>query len=532
MAFNPDEYLAKKDVPFDPDAYITQKTTEPPSVIGSGLRGLTSGVTLGYDDELQGAMGAAGRAAGIKNLGSFHPLDPNSHLEYDSPTLSPDELMNAYRSNRDASRAQQALDIKTNPKASFAGNLAGGLMNPLKMAPLVGGAITGLGNSEADLTHGDVLGAAKDTGTGAVLGKTIDAGLGLAGKGIGAIANSEPIQNISKKVSDWLKDKAELQILRAVGAQKGSFNKLNNLGDTRPNEAGRYILDHDIAPIFSNTSDMAEKNLAQRAKDAANRDQLYSKVDALGASEFNPHEAASEMEKSLGGFRQDSDLSAQVAKKNQLADTLQAVKLRGPNKIPLKEAQDLIEELAEEANWSGVGNRSAKEEFARQAAMAGRKQLNESIGRTGEKLGEPLLQPAVEKTNRNMMSSYDVEKFIKNKLAQENGNRSFGLTDAIIAAPALAAGLISPHTTMSTIPATIAAIGAKKLGEKYGHKVAAHSAEGLGNLIAQAPEAFGKYSKVLQDAASRGPSALAATQAILSQKPDFQALMKKLTGTE
>ena len=42
------------------------------------------------DDEITGAVGAAGRLAGIKNLGAWKPLDPNSHLEYASAPLSKD----------------------------------------------------------------------------------------------------------------------------------------------------------------------------------------------------------------------------------------------------------------------------------------------------------------------------------------------------------------------------------------------------------------------------------------------------------
>jgi hypothetical protein len=165
-----------------------------PTISASALRGAASGVSAGFDDELTGALGAAGRLAGYKNLGSWKPFDPDSHLQSTDTPLSRSEIMDAYRSNRDAVRADEQADLATNPKATIAGNLAGAFMSPVgKLAAgsvaadatkgqklvqamktsAMQGAVYGAGSSNADLTQGDVGDAAWDTAKGAGLGAAV-----------------------------------------------------------------------------------------------------------------------------------------------------------------------------------------------------------------------------------------------------------------------------------------------------------------------------------------------------------------------
>lgn len=165
------------------DTVVDDKPPEEPSALNADLRGIASGVTGSFDDEIQGALGAAGRVAGVKNLGSWKPLEPDSHLEYDSPTLDRSELVKSYVANRDAARADKAIDRENFPIRTAAANVAGTVASPLSSLGLVGGgAAIGLGNSNADLTQGDLAGAAKDTAKGAVLAKV----LGSLGSKIGA----------------------------------------------------------------------------------------------------------------------------------------------------------------------------------------------------------------------------------------------------------------------------------------------------------------------------------------------------------
>lgn len=135
------------------------------------LRGAAQGATFGFADELQGGLGAA------KDV-----LTGDATL---------DKVMDAYRKNRDSAREQYKQSEDRSPTASFVGNLAGGiapallsggtaaapeaatLLTRLLNAGRVGGsagAIMGLGNSEADITKGELGKAIDDTGEGLVGG--------------------------------------------------------------------------------------------------------------------------------------------------------------------------------------------------------------------------------------------------------------------------------------------------------------------------------------------------------------------------
>jgi len=176
-----------------------------PSESESGIRGAISGFTASMDDEITGGLGAVGRVFGVKNLGSAKPFDPNSHYEIASEPLSVDEIVKAYRENRDAIRDEQKLDMATNPKATIAGNLAGAIVSPvgkLKAAKganalttamktgAVQGAAYGAGASDSDLTKGEVGQFAKDTAMGAGVGAAIPPSIKVAGASLNAGANA------------------------------------------------------------------------------------------------------------------------------------------------------------------------------------------------------------------------------------------------------------------------------------------------------------------------------------------------------
>lgn len=156
----------------------------PPSIPGTLLRSGISGVTLGFDDEIQGGLDAVGSA--IKGEGM-------------------DQWANAYRSARDEARRVKALDEETNPKTAFAGNILGGLANPAKLGLLAGGGIAGLGYSNADLTQGEVLDAAKDTAQGMAIAKVIGTATPYAAKGAKKLYGAG--KNASGKVFDYLAKK-------------------------------------------------------------------------------------------------------------------------------------------------------------------------------------------------------------------------------------------------------------------------------------------------------------------------------------
>jgi hypothetical protein len=138
---------------------------EEPGMIESGLRGLEQGATLGFGDELNGAMSTL--------------LDT---LTGRNKNLS---ILDDYAKQRDESRAAFKAAEDAHPYISGAANLAGGIAPALltggaslpeqgiagaaKLGALYG-AVGGLGNSEADLTRGQVGQSIRDTATGGVMG--------------------------------------------------------------------------------------------------------------------------------------------------------------------------------------------------------------------------------------------------------------------------------------------------------------------------------------------------------------------------
>lgn len=150
-----------------------------PDVSGleSAGRGAVQGATFSFADEGYGLAKALG--------GTLTGADGS--------------FADRYRGARDESRALDQAAEEANPKSYRAGEFGGALatafvpgLGEIGAAKGLGGALAGgaalgaaqgLGSSEADLTRGDVGGAAVDTGLGALIG----AGAGAVGHGAGKV---------------------------------------------------------------------------------------------------------------------------------------------------------------------------------------------------------------------------------------------------------------------------------------------------------------------------------------------------------
>lgn len=176
-AFDPDAYLREKLAPpFDPDKYLHEKQiagrAESMTPVDSALRGAAQSATMGFGDEIEGAVQAAGRKLLPDSLGGGGAQD----------AARPFAAL--YRESRNVARDENEAASRANPKTYFGGELAGGLA-PSAIAPggssiaakLLGvagqGAVQGAGYSNADSAGG----LARDSGIGA--------GVGLAGYGLG-----------------------------------------------------------------------------------------------------------------------------------------------------------------------------------------------------------------------------------------------------------------------------------------------------------------------------------------------------------
>lgn len=186
----------------------------------SAVRGAAQGVTMGLADEALGAIGVPVQKAMDAFTGN--KLNENATLK---------EL---YQRLRDEERLKDKDAKEANPKTYIGGEFAGGAASAVipgaqgqtaaKLAAL--GGIQGLGNSEADLTEGDVVGAGRDAGIGATLGVVAGKGLPLAAKGIGYAAKK------LKDAAGWAGKKTISTVLgpsmEAVEARFANPNKIKN----------------------------------------------------------------------------------------------------------------------------------------------------------------------------------------------------------------------------------------------------------------------------------------------------------------
>ncbi len=266
MSFDPDKYLAQKSAEsptqggFDPDAYLKTKSVAPSEPVDPGLlndlgRGIVSGATFGFGDEIAGGL-----EAGADLL---------------TGNISLDKLKEAYQKHRDESRTLYKQAEERSPIASTIGNITGGIAPALltmggsstvqgagalariaagAKAGLGAGALGGLGTSEADTIAGDLSNAAEGAKMGALFGGAISGGIEAA-KGIKALGKG--IAGAAKKTQ----------------LAKDNIDALN-LG----------YKNTDI--ITSEGLDAAEKNIRSTTKDTAFalKDVLQEAGDDIGAA--------------------------------------------------------------------------------------------------------------------------------------------------------------------------------------------------------------------------------------------------------
>ncbi len=215
----------------DTEEFDSSQKTNP---LVSGVRQFAQGASANFSDELAGLVEGAGRAAGLNGLGG--PMK-DIGVSQDGPTLDWEIIKDAYKRARDKERASLAKDSKDNPVTSTVANLGGALttaalpgMGVANISKLTAqGAAQGLGSSDADLTEGDVAGAAKDTaygaGTGLLVGgalkKALPAASGLVKNTLEDVATA-PMKQPSAQMGAVAKG------LGLVGRAGDAFDNLTN----------------------------------------------------------------------------------------------------------------------------------------------------------------------------------------------------------------------------------------------------------------------------------------------------------------
>lgn len=225
-------------------------------------RGALQGATLGFGDEIEGAMGG-----GLQALVNSLPDSVRDELG-----LVKADSGDAYRYVRDEDRAANAKAEAEHGNLYTGGNIAGGLLVPIPggvaktagKAALQGaglGAAAGLGSSDADLTKGEYGRAAVDTLVGGVTGAAGGAGGHYLAEGAGKIApyiaNHLPTR---EDVAAPLRAFAERRAYKAAGPMLKDYRVLQRQGGLdRAQEIGRELLDSGAVSFGDNVENIAEK---------------------------------------------------------------------------------------------------------------------------------------------------------------------------------------------------------------------------------------------------------------------------------
>lgn len=372
--FDPDAYLAakaKQAAPreaFDPNAYLARKSGRVPGALETGITSAAQAPAFGFVDELSGVTGAGIMAA----------KDVLQNRARPDGTFAKD-----YRSFRDAARGQEKAGDEAHPTASKIGTGVG--IGLTALAPLpkgkIGtsaalGALGGLGGSEADLTEGDLGGAAID----ATLGAGIGAAAYGAAKGAGKLAGrlSEPLRRLAVKAgrrvltggADSLSGKAPVSDAAVTQAIKDKAIRI--FGTTEGAASRLEALRESAGAAYGDVLETLEKAGVQGPDALALADQLATAGRKAGA--VGNTQAAKELE---GRAMQALDLPEKGA---------EFALSKGGDKLGLTQAEAFKRTLQKSAKYGGFEETLANE-AKREAASSVRQAVEEVVAKVENEPG-------------------------------------------------------------------------------------------------------------------------------------------------
>lgn len=294
-AFDPDAYLAAPVAPkatFDPDAYVAQPTAprESADAPEAFFRGAGSGVTLGFNDEVNGGI----QALIAKAMG-----DPRG-------------LGALYSVNRNTFRREDEAAEAEHPTASLLGNVLGGsVVAPLlpggqaktlgqimKTGAALGG-VSALGSSTAELTPGRA--------TPQSVGRAgLDMTVGL-GVGAGASALGYGVQRVGEGIGGWMGGRAAARANAATArnAENAEAKALEEvLQGSQKSAAANADLNRQTERIRNGQEALAELGITftpeqQAAIKAAEAKSAQKALERLPASVSESDAAAAALQEAL-----------------------------------------------------------------------------------------------------------------------------------------------------------------------------------------------------------------------------------------
>lgn len=544
------QWLAQfdKDTPENQATYLTQLAAKDPAkaarvhdahqaykagAVGQGeaaLRGGAQGVTAGFSDEIAGGMDALGMTPTDAVMSAANPfaapaiaLGRGAQRLVKHFTDPNDDIVADYTKGRDASRARNTRAQEDNPWTYGGSELAGGVLGTALMpaeglAGMVGqgaalGATGGLGHSKADLTKGDISGAAVDTALG---------GIGGAAGGLVGYGMSKP----ARSVGNYLQESGEHA---AFSAMHPALKDYKALTGEEQRAIGRRALDENIVNFGSSSKNIANNAAPIREQAGQAVSNMVKKIQAEANAQgrkLDVNAVADRLEAELMprvDTSADRDLAAQVH----------------------KEIQNLREHYSPESGREFSFDKFAEEKTKQAAkgnfdtAVAGRTtktsraishQMGEGIKDEANAISPELSnQYLAAKTRYHELAP--AERIAEASADRFDKNNTIGLPDI---------GLASIGASIAGGPgAALGLLGSKVLKER-GTAASAVIMDSLGKIISgggpmakvakmlgQNPNAFGPFLPKLLSAAARGPDALRAEHEALNEAfPGYRQKLK------
>lgn len=523
-------------------------TSSDKSALESGLRGAAQGISMGFGDEITGAL--------------------ESTFTDKTYAQARDESRKAYQEAQDA-----------NPITYGAGEIGGAIgsafipgLNIAKGATLGAraagaaalGATAGLGMSEADLTKGDYVGAAKDTAIGGALGGALQYGgekyIAPALKGAANYMSESEFGNSALKklgkvmanapeehTERYLKNPEAVnnsfsreELAQNLLDEGGSIEQLREKVKLADHFAWKELDENTVIPkaeLLDDTFDILKKQILNP------KDNL-SAIDGVGASSDKLRAITSEMDKIKGAY---GDMISEADMKS-IIQNLRNKAYSEAGSPKYTHSSEGLRMLAGHLDEMLKGTNKPYEELMVPVANMTKlgkdiernyinKQDPESYDRFFQKLNkwnsaDEASQIKSTMRDSDLFNGTSMYDDINNTLAKETfsksdtqGSRKTMFGTVIGGAVGTIAGGPAGGVIGSAFGAGVGQVGDKYAGSLFKQILNGKIAADKG--IESIAPYIGKYAKPLMEAAKRGNNSLAATHFLLQQTdPNYRKLMK------
>lgn len=468
--------------------------TDEPSMLESGIRGAAQSGSLGFADELTGAVGA-----GIEKLkGSDLPI------------------ADLYAKERDDSRAAYAKAEQANPKSYMAGEFTGAIGTSLVPGLNVakGASIANMAGKAALQSGLQSIGSSEEsalpnmeTAKDALIGGAFGAAGGVLTKPLDKISDMLKSRQLENKLKDFAEERAAISLgatKRDLKSQKGLKNAMN---------MGREALDKGIVTPSAKTEDMLAKVAGIKSEAGSSLDDIISQIDNAGLSDIDAQnlkdQVLSKVDETYG-----QDALGNLSKKIQglgesTLDPITGQQIQ--SKIPLKDIQDIKAKVGEVGYPKGQLPLAPSEKQL--AAQKAKGLLDEQIQSSAEKasnvLGEDVLNKYLQ-AKKDYGFGKEAEKLLRAQNASEKvGDLGKSLSKAFDYGAVAAA----PFTG----GATIAPLISKKVGEALydqRNQLAATASDFASKQFAAKGDQLARYADLLSQAAKSGIRASGAVSTL------------------